>query len=636
MKKSSALNITRHVIFDILIVFSSFIISFFLRGVFDLSSGIAVFNRYGDYIITYVVIILAIKMIFFAVFGMYRRVWKYSSIKDMVAIMEAVALSTIVMGVVFYALSQPVPWFGGGTFSLPYFPRSILIIDFLTTLLLIIISRFSERLFNELRFGKPGLRKKRVLIVGAGDAGEMIVREMIRQRNSEYLPAGFLDDDPGKINHQIHGVRVLAPVSQLEEIVQRQSVDEVIIAVPSASGKLRKEIAFRARELGVECKTLPSLYEVIDGKVYLYQVRDINIEDILGREPIHIKTSQVTSGLKDRVILISGAGGSIGSEICRQVIRFSPEKLIILDNTENNLFLIEQELANEFGFSSIVPVVADIRDKQVMKAVFRKYRPSIIFHAAAYKHVSLMQLNPESAVQNNFLGTKILAQLSIENNVERFVMLSTDKAVKPKSVMGVSKLLAEKYLQALSKVKNTRFMIVRFGNVLGSRGSVVPLFKEQIRSGGPIKITHPDMKRYFMTIPESAQLVIQACIMGKGGEIYVLDMGEPISILELATNMIKLYGMEPGKDIEIIYTGPKHGEKLNEELISDSEELKKTEFEYIFEAHSNSRNKKLTKDEVINILFSLEKEIQLYDYSNLFKDIRRLIPDFDEKDIWYR
>ena len=636
MKRSSAQKITRLVILDIFIVFSSFIISFFLRGVINISQSGAVFSQYSRYIVTYVLIILFIKIIMFVVFGMYRRVWKYASIKDMVAIVEAAALSTVIMGVIFYVLSQPVPWFGNRMFSLPYFPRSILIIDFLITLLLIIISRFSERMFNELRFGRPGLRKKRVLIVGAGDAGEMIVREMIRQRNSEYIPIGFLDDDPSKFNHQIHGVKVIAPISRMEDIVQKFSIDEVIIAIPSATGSLKKEIAFRAKEIAIPCKTLPSLYEVIDGKVYLYQVRDIDIDDILGREPINIQTPAVISEIKDKVILITGAGGSIGSEICRQVIRFGPEKIILVDNTENNLFLIEQELANEFGFSSIVPIVADIRDKEVMKAVFNKYKPFIVFHSAAYKHVSLMQLNPEAAVQNNYIGTKIIAQISIENNVSRFVMLSTDKAVKPKSIMGVSKLLAEKYLQVLSKTNNTRFIIVRFGNVLGSRGSVVPLFKEQIRSGGPIRITHPDMRRYFMTIPESAQLVIQASIMGKGGEVYVLDMGEPINILDLANNMVKLYGMEPGNDIDIIYTGPRHGEKINEELVADDEELVKTEFGYIFEAKNNNKNQSLTNEKILGILFSVEKEIQIYDYNNLFRDIRKIIPEFDENEIWYK
>ena len=634
MKKGSILKIIRLFVLDIFIVFSSFIISFFLRGVISVSTGSIVFERYARYIGFYVLIILVIKLALFAIFGMYRRVWKYASIKDMVAIVEAVALSTIVMGVIFYVLSQPVPWFGD--FSLPYFPRSILIIDFLITLLLVIISRFIERLFNEMKFGRPGIRKKRVLICGAGDAGEMIVREMIRQRNSEYVPVGFLDDDPAKLRHQIHGVKVLAPINELQDIIQKLSIDEIIIAIPSAPGELRKQIAFNARQAGIPVKTLPSLYEVIDDKVYLYQVRDIDIEDILGREPIHIQTPAVIAEIKNKVVLVTGEGGSIGSEICRQVIRFGPEKMILVDNTENNLFLIEQELANDYGFSSIVPMVADIRDKQVMKSIFKSYKPFIVFHTAAYKHVSLMQLNPEAAIQNNFIGTKTIAKLAIENNVSRFVMLSTDKAVNPRSIMGLSKLLAEKYLQALTKVDNTRFMIVRFGNVLGSRGSVVPLFKEQIRAGGHIRITHPEMKRYFMTIPEAAQLVIQSCIMGRGGEIYVLDMGEQISILDLATNMIKLYGMEPGKDIEIVYTGPRHGEKLNEELISENEELIKTEFGYIFETRNNDNGNKYTNDEIINILFSIEKELQINDYNNLFKEIKKLVPDFDEKEIWYR
>ncbi|MEE8325332.1 MAG: polysaccharide biosynthesis protein, partial [Candidatus Humimicrobiaceae bacterium] len=365
-------------------------------------------------------------------------------------------------------------------------------------------------------------------------------------------------------------------------------------------------------------------------------VRDIEIEDILGREPIKIKNPEVVSEIQDRVVLITGAGGSIGSELCRQVIRFKPEKLIIVDHAENSLFMIEEELANKYAFVSTVPIVADIRDREAMKGVFKKYKPEIIFHAAAYKHVSLMQLNPEAAIQNNFLGTKLLAKMAIAHKVKRFVMLSTDKAVDPKNVMGVSKLLSEKYLQALSKVKNTSFMIVRFGNVLGSQGSVVPLFKDQIRAGGPVRVTHPDMKRYFMTIPEAAQLVIQACTMGSGGEIYVLDMGEPINIVDLARNMIKIYGLEPDKDIEIVFTGARKGEKINEKLVNGEEKLASTEFKQIFTAKNHGKGKKYSKEEVINILFNIEKDIQLYDYKNLFKDIKRLIPNFNEKEMWYK
>ncbi|TET48185.1 MAG: polysaccharide biosynthesis protein, partial [Actinomycetota bacterium] len=435
---------------------------------------------------------------------------------------------------------------------------------------------------------------------------------------------------------RIHGIKVLGPLSSMESLIKKLGIDEILIAMPSAPGKLRKEVALRAKEAGANTKTLPSLYEVIDGHVYLYQVRDIEIEDILGREPIRIKNPEVVSEIQDKVVLITGAGGSIGSELCRQVIRFKPEKLIIVDHAENSLFMIEEELANKYAFVSTVPIVADIRDRGAMKGVFRKYKPEIIFHAAAYKHVSLMQLNPEAAIQNNYLGTKLLAKMAINHKVKRFVMLSTDKAVEPKNVMGVSKLLSEKYLQALSKVRDTSFMIVRFGNVLGSQGSVVPLFKEQIRVGGPIRVTHPDMKRYFMTIPEAAQLVIQACIMGSGGEIYVLDMGEPINIIDLAKNMIKIYGMEPDKDIEIVFTGPRKGEKINEKLVNSEEKLAATEFKQIFTAKNHGKGKKYSKDETLNILFNIEKEIQIYDYSNLFKDIKKLIPNFDEKEMWYK
>lgn len=635
MRSRTAFKITGQIIFDALIIFTSFIFAFFLRGQIDPINNQDLFSQLADFMGWYILIVLLVKIPMFWFFGVYRRVWKYASLKDMVAILESVTLGSVIIAVIFYILSFPISIFNINL-DFPFFPRGIFIIDYLLTLVLIILSRFSERFFNELKFGSNAMKKKRVLIVGAGDAGEMIVREMIRQKNSEYLPIGFLDDDYSKIKNKIHGISVLGPISMMESVIKDQSVEEVIIAMPSASGKVRKEVAVKAREYGVNCKTLPSLYEVIDGKVYLYQVRDIEIEDILGREPINIKIPEVVSEIKDKVIMVTGAGGSIGSEICRQIIRFKPEKIILVDHSENNLFLILEELDNKFAFVSTVPIVIDIRNKQTLKDVFKKYKPDIIFHAAAYKHVPLMQLNPKAAIQNNYLGTKILARLSIEFSVKRFVLLSTDKAVKPQNVMGISKLLSEQYLQTLPNVKSTRFMIVRFGNVLGSMGSVVPLFKQQIQSGGPVRVTHPNMKRYFMTIPEASQLVIQACIMGKGGEIFVLDMGEPINILDLAKNMIRIYGMEPGKDIEIKYTGPRDGEKIDEELTGENEELISTEFKQIFEAKHNSSINHLKKDEITNILFNIEKEIQIDDYRGLFKDLKKIVPHFDEKKMWSR
>lgn len=632
MEKSSAFKIFRLVILDLVIIFSSFILSFFLRGQINLANN--VFTVYADYILIYVAIVVVIKMICFAAFGMYRRVWKYASIKDMLAIVEANLISSVVIALVFFITSTPFRTFGLNIdFGLPFFPRSIYIIDFLITLLLVIISRFSERFFNELRFGRPGERKKRVLIVGAGDTGEAMVREMIRQKNSEYIPVGFLDDDKAKLKHQIHGVPVLAPTTQLESMIEKYSIDEVLVAFPSAPGKVRKEIAFRAREAGVVCKSSPSLYEVIDGRVYLDQIREIGVEDILGREAIKVQIPEIVSEIRDKVVLVTGAGGSIGSEICRQLLRFNPRRIVLVDHSENNLFMIEEELKQKSDKDSIIPIVASIRDREVMRAVFRRYRPYIVFHTAAYKHVPLMQLNPEAAFQNNYLGTKILSKVAMEYEVSRFVMLSTDKAVKPRNVMGISKLLTEKYLQTIAVGDKTRFMIVRFGNVLESHGSVVNIFKEQIRSGGPVRVTHPKMRRYLMTIPEASQLAIQACIMGKGGEIYVLNMGDPINILDLATNLIKLYGKEPGKDIDIIYTGPREGEKMDEELAREDEELIDSGFNHILLAKYNG---KADKETLINTLFCIEREVEIYDYTNLFRDLKRLVPDFDEKEMWFR
>ena len=422
----------------------------------------------------------------------------------------------------------------------------------------------------------------------------------------------------------------------MEDYIKKYNIDEVIIAMPAASGEVRKEIAFRARETGVNCKTLPSLYEVIDGRIHLYQVRDIDIEDILGRDTIKINAQEATSEIMDKVVLVTGAGGSIGTEICRQLLRFNPAKLIMIDHSENNLFLVEDELTNKLDFKSSIPIVADIRDKEIMKSVFDRYKPSVVFHTAAYKHVPLMQLNPEAAIQNNFLGTKNIAQISSKMGVNRFIILSSDKAVKPSNIMGVSKLLTEKYLQAFSRDSKTKFIIVRFGNVLESHGSVVNIFKEQINSGGPVRVTHPDMSRYLMTIPEASQLAIQSCIMGKSGEIYVLNMGEPINILDLATNMIKLYGMRPDEDIKIIYTGPRKGEKISEELSNEGEELVSSGFKHISIIKNNSRRSSKKDDEMINALFNIEKEIQTYDYNNLFKDLKKLVPDFDEKKMWFR
>lgn len=610
---------TIQAIFDIAIFFSSFTISFYLRGQLEIGGLESLAPKYTEYFIRYTLIIVGVKLLSFILFGIYKKIWKYASFRDFLTIVESLAISTVIMVFVFYII------------EVEYFPKSILIIDFLLTLILIVGSRFSVRMFNEMKFGSIYTRRKRTLIVGAGDAGEMIVREMIRQRDSEYVPVGFLDDDKAKIGHQIHGIKVFGKTDEVKKFIKKLAIDEIIIAIPSASGEVRKNITFKAKEEGIFCKTLPSLYEIIDGKAHLYQIRDIRVEDILGRKPVKLNYSQLLNQLEGKSILITGAGGSIGSELCRQVIRFKPSNLILVDHSENNVFLIEQELSTKLNYSNAIPIVTDIRDSSSIRGVFKKYKPEIVFHAAAYKHVPLMQLNPEAALQNNFLGTKAMAKLSISSGVKKFVMLSTDKAVNPSNVMGISKLLSEKYLQTLSKVKDTVFIIVRFGNVLGSQGSVVPIFQKQIENGGPVVVTHPKMTRFFMTITEASQLVIQACAMGNGSEIYVLDMGEPINILDLAKNMIRLYGMEPGKDIKITFSGVRRGEKFAEELKNSDEKLMPTGFPSIFVTRNKSKE---NMEEIQNLLFNIEKEIQLYDYKNLFKDLKKIVPNFNEKKMW--
>ncbi len=607
------------VLFDIIIFFSSFTISFYLRGQLEIRGLEGLPPQYTAYFIEYILIIIAVKLLSFILFGLYRKMWKYASLRDFITIVESLVLSSAVMVFIFYIIEAP------------YFPKSILIIDFLLTLILIVASRFSVRMFNEMIFGSMYSRKKRTLIVGAGDAGEMIVREMMRQRDSEYIPVGFLDDDKVKIGRQIHGIKVFGKTDEIKKFIKKLAVDEIIIAIPSASGAVRKDIAFKAKEENIVCKTLPSLYEIIDGKAHLYQVRDIRIEDILGRKSVEINYNQLLDQLEGKSILITGAGGSIGSEICRQVIRFKPSKLILVDHSENSVFLIEQELFTKLNYPGAIPIVTDIRDNSSIKGVFKKYKPEIVFHTAAYKHVPLMQLNPEAALRNNFLGTKALVKLSILYGVKKFVMLSTDKAVKPNNIMGISKLLSEKYLQSLSRIKDSVFIIVRFGNVLGSQGSVVPIFQSQIENGGPVIVTHPKMTRFFMTITEASQLVIQACVMGRGGEVYVLDMGKPISILELARNMIRLYGLKPEKDIKITFSGVRRGEKFTEELTGDHEKLRSTNFPSIFVAENKNKQ---DKEKIQNLLFNIEKEIQLYDYKNLFKDLKQIVPNFDEKKMW--
>jgi len=513
-----------------------------------------------------ILIVVAIKLVVFVLFRFYDRWWRYVSIRDMWSAVRGVTAASLVASLTVYFFA-PV--------ASVRLPRSVAIMDWLLLLGLIAGTRLLARSVIE-RPGKGGLvaRGKEVLVVGAGDAGQLVIRELQRNRQLGYTPIGLIDDDPRKKNLRIHGVRVLGTTEELAHVLRDNRPDEVLIALPSASGEVRQRIVNVTREGNVPVKTLPALYELISGESDLAtQIRPVQVEDVLGREPVEVDLETTAAYVKGQTVLVTGAGGSIGSELCRQIARVGPQRLILVDQGETALFEIERELVDERGFAACIPVLADCKSRTKMKQIFDRYRPAVVFHAAAYKHVPLMEANPLESVRNNALGTKVVAEVAVEFGAERFVLISTDKAVNAKTVMGQSKALCEWIVEAYGAREDiaTRFVAVRFGNVLGSSGSVIPIFRRQIAKGGPVTLTHPEMTRYFMTIPEAASLVVQAGAIGGRGDVFVLDMGEPVRILDLAMQMIRLSGKDPERDIEVEIVGTRPGEKLHEELWGDGE-----------------------------------------------------------------
>jgi FlaA1/EpsC-like NDP-sugar epimerase len=435
-------------------------------------------------------------------------------------------------------------------------------------------------------FITAGKKRKRVLIVGAGQAGEKILREIFDNYQLFYEVAGFVDDNPEKRGRSIHGIPVLGSVEALPRIMVGREIEEVLIAIPSATGEQMRHIVDVCKESDVSYKTLPGIGEIIDGRASVKILRDVSYRDLLGRPPVHLDITGIRDYVDGRSVLITGCGGSIGSELCRQVVRFQPRSVIMMDASEANLFQIQMEVQHELYYPHAHAVLGRVQDKSLMQDVFRKYLPQVVFHAAAYKHVPMLEKNPWEAVFNNVGGSRVAMEVAQENNVERFVLVSTDKAVRPTNVMGASKRITEIILQSFQG-NGTRFMSVRFGNVIGSSGSVLPLFRRQIELGGPVTVTHPEVTRYFMTIPEAAQLIIQAGAMGKGGDIFVLEMGTPVRIADMARDLIRLSGKEPEKDIRIVFTGLREGEKLHEELITSGESIVQTEHEKIMVLNSD-------------------------------------------------
>ena len=521
-----------------------------------------------------ILLVVAIKIAVFLLFGFHRRWWRYVSVNDMWGAARGVVVASLVADVTVYLVS-PV--------HNVRLPRSIAVMDLLITMALIAGARLFARTVIERPRGGVVARGREVIVVGAGDAGRTVVEEMQRSRMLRYTPIGFVDDDPTKKNMRILGVRVLGTTSDLPRLVREFSPDELLIAIPSASGEVRARVVEAAQASHVPVKTLPGLYELITGDVQLAQIRPVQVEDVLGREQVEVDMREVGSYLAGHTVLVTGAGGSIGAELCRQIARMGPTRLILVDNAETPLFEIERELVSERDFTAAIPKLVDVKNRTALRReVFEKYKPTIVFHAAAYKHVPLMETHPLESVRNNVVATKIVAELAAAFEVDRFVLISTDKAVNPKTVMGQSKALCEWIIESLGHRRDikTRFVAVRFGNVLNSSGSVIPTFRKQIEKGGPVTVTTPEMTRYFMTIPEAVSLVVQAGAIGGRGQIFVLDMGEPVRILDLACNMIRLSGKEPRlpadqetgpNDIAVKFVGARPGEKLHEELWGDSE-----------------------------------------------------------------
>jgi len=560
---------------DLFLIIESYLLAHMLDKDFNFSTLTPAF------LLNVFLVVVIAQALVFATSSMYRNIWAYASLYDMIEIIKTVSIASIVGGLALFFFQQRI-----------HFSRVIFLLDWGLLLAQVSASRLCWRIYRERHFVARGMFPntktkasgrvtRRTLIVGAGDAGNMLLREMNKQQNSPFQIIGFIDDASEKQHMRLHGVEVLGTTDQLSEVITAYSIEKVIIAVPSAGAAFVRCLVNLCLEAGVKVKIIPGLSEIISGDVKVTHIRDVAIEDLLGRMSVALDDASIRNYLNGMRVLVSGAAGSIGSEICRQVATYSPAMLVLLDSAETPLFFIEQELTSRFPAMHIMPILCDVRNQRRLEQVFNETLPEVVFHAAAYKHVPMVEQNPAEAVLCNVLGSMGMAKTSQQFGVRNFVLISSDKAVNPTNVMGTTKRVAEKFIQALSEGSKTKFSTVRFGNVLGSNGSVIPIFMEQIRAGGPLTITHPEITRFFMTIPEASQLVLQSACFGDGGEIFVLDMGEPVRIVELAEELVRLSGLTPHTDIEFVYTGLRPGEKLHEELFFRGENILSTPHEKI-------------------------------------------------------
>ena len=609
------------VIYDIVVIMASLLLAFSIR--YDFRIPAASLIGLGVYLLW----ALPVKLSVFYFFGLYRGMYRYTSIWDLVNVGKATVTAALIINSVFLV----VPLFR-------LIPPAILLLDFILTAGLIALVRLSVRLyFSQVAVAAPMRTKKqagltRLLLLGAGNTGEKIARDILTNFSNDYQIVGFLDDNPEKIGSSIHGIPVIDRIAMLNKLVL--DFDEILITAPSTTGDNLRRIVELCKVSGKRFKTVPSLNEVINKDISLKSIRDVSYLDLLGREEVQLDIDAIEDLIKGKRILISGAGGSIGSELVRQCLEYDPGSLILLDNSEQNLFSIEQEIAFVEKKTLIRSVLANIRDKNLLQNTFQEYRPQVVIHAAAYKHVPMQELHPWSAVSTNVMGTLNLVQLAHTYNTEKFVLVSTDKAVHPVNIMGATKRLAEKVIQSVEEIENSPiFLAVRFGNVIGSSGSVIPIFRDQINRGGPVTITHPEMSRYFMSIPEAAQLTLQAGAMGENtGQIFLLDMGKAVKIVDMANDLIRLSGLEPEKDIPIIYTGLRPGEKLYEELISKEEKAQTTDHKKIMVLQNEANNMPwpLMQREVQSLIDISMK----LDPDAIKRKLQHLIPDYTPQDFY--
>jgi FlaA1/EpsC-like NDP-sugar epimerase len=567
--------------------------------------------KYFKVFVYYLPFLVVIRLALYLRFRLHRNLWRYSSINDLVKIIISSTLGSIIFFVTVALIAQETRY-----------PRSIFAIDWLILVTLSGGSRLFIRVYRDYLHPEPS--GKRTLLIGAGDAGEMLVRDMKNNPQYTYEPIGFIDDDPYKKGLSIHGVPIFGPISTIGEVIARQKPDEITISMPSAGYKVIKEIYETCKPFNVPIKTLPGLSDILNGKISVSQIKPLSLEDLLQREPVRTDIQEVKDYIRDKTVLVTGAGGSIGSELCRQIAEYQPSRLVLFDRYENGLFDIDFELTRK-GKTNISSLIGDIGDTKGLEYLFSQYRPQIVFHAAAHKHVPLMEHNPLEAVKNNVFGTKNIIEATSRHGAESFVMISTDKAVNPVNIMGATKRIAELLTISTNKTSSTRFTTVRFGNVLGSNSSVVNIFKQQLQRGGPLTVTHPEIERFFMLIPEAVQLVLIAAASGKGGEIFVFDMGEPIRIVDLAENIIRLSGLIPYEDIKIEFTGLRPGEKLYEELFNGSEKMAPTFHEKIRVAIPGEVP---GLDDLLSHVSAMERIVSNNESNDVVSEIEKLLNNF--------